>query len=700
MAKAKQIIALGAPVSIEAGASEDGKPSPAKFNVLAYTGGILPGALRSDDGGSDVILDLSGVKNGKSLVANLDHNASQRVGNVNAIGNDGKTLNLAGIASAATSARDEVVASAADGFVWQASIEANPTRLELVKPGSTVAVNGQEFTAPSKGGSALYVARESVLKGFAFVSHGADDNTEVSIAASAAPTKEIVMKAEVKAWAESMGVQIDGLTEDQIETINANYEGRNGTGKKKGESADPFESRKIEAKRRADIREVANRFVDRNPHDGEFITAVEKAYDHAIEAGMSLQDFRNQMYESMVPLAQTVPIVRANAPKLSPRIIEASICMTGRLADDKELVEKYRFTDQELQAAHDQFPRGISLNEALFAFAESNGYRRGFSTQVTADALRAACGNAGSRIHGAGGFSPNDITTTTSATANKFAERGFNNVDMTPLQISRIKSVRNFQQITTVSLTGAGMLEQVGPGGEIRHKALGEQTYTNQADTYAGMLVITRKDWINDDLSVLTDAPMKLGLGAGRKLNDIFWTEWLGGEGAGFWAAGNNNINTGAADMTIGGLTATEVIFLNQTDYDSTPLGVQPWAIVCPTALKALAIALMDPQGRMTGGSSNVPDANPFKGRFQVFSSPYMSNSSYSGYSAQEWYLIANPSELAVIEIVALNGRVEPLIEQAEADFNVLGLQMRAIADIGVNLQEKKASVLADGNAS
>lgn len=701
MAKQKKIIAISAPATIEAGAMEGEKKQPSKFNVLAYTGGVLPGALRGSDSRDDVILDLAGLKNGKSLIANLDHESTQRVGNVNAIGNDGKELVLAGIASAATAARDEVVNSAADGFVWQASVEADPTKVELVKPGATVAVNGQEFTAP-KHGPALYVARESVLKGFAFVSHGADDNTTVSIAASAASTKEKAMKAEVKAWAEGMGIQTDSLTDEQVATIEANFEGRNGTKAKKVTASNPFDERKIEAKRRNDIRDVADKFIERNPHDYEFITAVEKMHDHAIEATMSVQDFRNEMYESMVPMAQTVPSPRNRDPQLNGRFVEAAICMTGRLADDSELVSKYRFTDQELQAAHDRFRGGIGLKDIAFALAKANGHDRGYSTQVTSDTLRAACGQTQGRvIHAASGFSPNDITTTVSATANKFAQRGFNNVDMTPLQISRIRSVRNFQQITTVSLTGAGMLEQLGPGGQIKHKALGEQTYTNQADTYAGMLSITRKDWINDDLSVLTDAPMKLGLGAGRKLNDIFWTEWLGGEGAGFWAAGNNNLNSGAADATIGGLTATEVIFLNQTDYDSTPLGVLPWGIVCPTALKAAFIALMDPQGRMvTGASSTIPDSNPFKGRFQVFSSPYMSNTSYSGYSAQEWYLIANPAELAVIEIVALNGQIEPTIEQAEADFNTLGMQMRAIADVGVNLQEKKASVLADGNAS
>lgn len=699
--KAKQIIALAAPVSIQASASEDGKPQPAKFSVLAYTGGVLPGAMRNGDEREDVILDLSGIKNGKSLVANLDHESNQRVGNVNTIENDGKTLNLAGVASAATPARNEVVASAADGFVWQASVEASPTRVEQVKPGATVSVNGQQFTAPAKGGRALYVARESVLKGFAFVSHGADDNTTVSIAATAASTKEKVMKAEVKAWAESMGVQVDSLSEEQVATIEANYEGRNGTKATKKKAANPFEEHKIEAQRREDIREVANKFIDRNKYDAEYIDAVEKAHDHAIEAGMSLQDFRNEMYESMVPLAQTVPSVRNRDPQMNGRVIEAAICMTGRLADDSDLVKKYRFTDQELQAAHDRFPGGIGLKDVAFAFAKLHGHDKGYSTQVTGDVLRAACGQSERReIRAAGGFSPNDITTTVSATANKFAQRGFNYGDTTPLRISRIKSVRNFQQITTISLTGAGMLEQLGPGGQIKHKALGEQTYTNQADTYAGMLAITRKDWINDDLSVLTDAPLKLGLGAIRKLNDIFWTEWLGAEGAGFFASGNNNLNTGVADMTIGGLEATEVIFMDQTDYDGFPLGIQPKILVVPTALHSKALALMNSELVVTGSDVTKGNANPFRGRFRVETSPYMSNSSYTGYSAQEWYMIADPNELAMIEIVALNGRVEPIVEQAEADFNVLGIQMRAIADVGVNLQEKKAAVEADGGTS
>jgi hypothetical protein len=55
---------------------------------------------------------------------------------------------------------------------------------------------------------------------------------------------------------------------------------------------------------------------------------------------------------------------------------------------------------------------------------------------------------------------------------------------------------------------------------------------------------------------------------------------------------------------------------------------------------------------------------------------------------------------LPLVEIAALNGRVEPIVETADAEFNVLGIQMRGFSDIGVALQEKRAAVYADGGSS
>jgi hypothetical protein len=52
-----------------------------------------------------------------------------------------------------------------------------------------------------------------------------------------------------------------------------------------------------------------------------------------------------------------------------------------------------------------------------------------------------------------------------------------------------------------------------------------------------------------------------------------------------------------------------------------------------------------------------------------------------------------------VIEVAFLNGQESPTIETAEADFNVLGVQMRGYHDFGVALQDPRGGVKAKGEA-
>ena len=308
--------------------------------------------------------------------------------------------------------------------------------------------------------------------------------------------------------------------------------------------------------------------------------------------------------------------------------------------------------------------------------------------------------NGGRQIHAAG-FSTIDIATILSNTANKFLMEGWNAVDQAPLQIASIQSVNDFKTITTVSLTDNVIYEKVGNDGEIKHGTLDEITYTNKADTYARMLAITRTDIINDDLGALTSVPRKLGSGAMKKLNDIFWTEFLGLVAADFFAAANSNINTGIAPMSTGGLSATETIFMNQTNPDGTPLGLSPSILLVPTALNSSARTLMASERLIDGtATATQGDANIYRDAFRVVSSPYISNSSYTGNTAVGWWMLANPRELPVIAIAALFGRVEPTVETADADFNVLGVQMRGFSDVGVNRQEYRGGVYADGGAS
>lgn len=687
----KRLIAVTADVAIQAADGEGKLPT---FEVVAYTG--EPVRLNGWD--RPVVVDIDGMQFNETLIANLDHDSTKRVGHVTgAVKQDGKVL-LSGVASAESASRDEVVGSGKNNYPWKASIEADPLKVTEIGRGKVLKANGREYQGP------LYYVSQSLLTGFGFVTRGADKNAFATIAATAASNKERVMKKEVRAWAETIYaglIDLDNATPEQIATIEANYAGQPAAKPVVAKTADPFEARKLEATRRKEIMEIADRKCDDYMKAGraDDIDTIRELADHAIEAGMSTQDFRLNLYESSLPMATGVPAARSRDRGLTDRVLQAAICEAGRLGD----LEK-QFTDQELQAAHDRFPQGISLNELFIVAAQANGMSV-TGSRVTTDVQNAAFGMGnGPRIRASGGFSTINISNVVAATANKFMHEGWMAVDMTPLRIAAIRNVRNFQQITTVSLTGHLQFNKIGADGELKHGTLGDKTYTNQADTYGTMLAITRKDIINDDLGCLTAVPRRLGRGGALKLNDIFWTEFLGLVGASFFAAGNNNLNDGVADMTIGGLAATETKFLNQTDPDGKPLGIMPKIVLVPSALKATATALLDPQRGssvlVTGASATIPNANVFNGRFQLESSPYISNSSYTGNTAVGWWMLADPNECPVIEIAALNGRVEPIVETADAAFNVLGVQMRGYSDIGVNEQEFRGGVYADGGAS
>ena len=493
------------------------------------------------------------------------------------------------------------------------------------------------------------------------------------------------MKPEVKAWLKATlpSVDIDELSAEEVANLEADYDGREGKRKPavKATLAAGVEARRAEVQRVQDITDIALLKCEQRPYD---IDAIKSLAEQAIEGKWTVDKFRLELLEATLPKEHTVFSSRPDR-RINNKVLEAALCMTGRLEGYDKM-----FDDQTLQAAHDEFRRGIGLNQLILLCAESNGYNARYSQEVTVEAQRAAFGMLTPTKIQATQFSTINISNILSNVANKYLREGWMAVDQTPMNIAAIRPVRDFKQITTVSLTGDLMFRELTATGEIQHGTVGEETYNNQADTYARMLAITRQDIINDDVSALTSAPRRLGRGGMLKLNDIFWTVFL--DNATFFTAARNNALTTTA-LGSAGLGTADVSFMSQTDPNGLPLGVQPAILLVPTALRATALELMTSE--KVKGATDAPDANIWRGRFRVESSPYMHNTAYTGASATAWYLLANPNEMPVIEIAALNGNVMPVVETADADFNVLGIQMRGYSDVGVALQEYRGGVRA-----
>lgn len=685
-----KIIAFEAPVAITAAAddSDDSGSKVPRFDVTAYTGG--PMNIFGYD--LPVVVDLDGMTFAKSLVGNLDHERRMRVGHVTEKSTDGGRLQLGGLVSAATDAAREVAESAKNGFVWQASIEAMPERIVEIDKGESTEANGRTFDGP------LYLIQKSRLSGFAFVSRGADEDTTASIAASAGNTRNKNMKKEVRDWLAEMmpSIDIEALSEEEVANIEADYEGRGGKRPEPKrpdvEAESPFERRKRERDRREEVREIADKFCEQRPWD---IEAIEKMYDHAIEKGMSAKDFKMELYESSIPVAHAPMRPKVRDKEMSGEVLEAAVCLSAGMSgvDDK-------FTDQTLQTAKDRFPNGVGLQELYLVCARANGLHERITSQVTLEVQQYAYGMnrpaAGPGIQAAG-FSTLSLPGILNNVANKFLLDGWGGGEMTWSAIAGRRPVRDFKQAESYRLSGNLKYEKVGGDGELKHGTVDEKKYTAQADTYGKLFAVTRRDIINDDLGALTQVPFELGVGASDAFNEVFWTLFL--DNSTFFTAGNNNVSTGAnSALSLTGLTEAKKTFRLQTKPNGTPLGIMPAILLVPPALEATARELMNSQFIITGADTTRPSTNIWQGSYRIESSAYMEDANLTGNSASAWYLLAEPVRMPVITASFLNGRESPVVETADAPFNVLGMQMRAYHDFGADLHEFRGGVRSAGS--
>jgi hypothetical protein len=271
-------------------------------------------------------------------------------------------------------------------------------------------------------------------------------------------------------------------------------------------------------------------------------------------------------------------------------------------------------------------------------------------------------------------------------------------VDNAWSQIASIRSVRDFKQITSYSLQADMTYQRVAPGGQLKHGEISELVYTNQANTYGRLFAIDRRDLINDDLGAFDSIGKQLGRGGANAINDLFWATFLGAEAADFFHTDNNNLIT--EDLSIDGLIAADTAFHLQTKLDGSPLGIMPSLLVVPTALRFQAARLMGAPSVVVAGDTDVqlPSMNPLQGMFKVVSSAYMSSSKFTGNSGAAWYLLADPNELAMIEMCFVGGQQTPTIETVEMAHDRLGLVVRAYHDFGCALQEYRAAIKSDPN--
>ena len=663
--------------------------SPPKFSMLAYTGGAMMIAGFS----LPVVVDLAGLTiERQTIPVRQDHDPTKGVGHTTEVTIHDGQITAAGVISRDTSWARDVANSGKRGFPWQASIGAKVFEYEYVPADQSVLVNGQSVAGD------IYVVRKSTLKEISFVDSAADADTNATIEATL--TGDSMKETEKNKVQENTDVKACGCGEGTPCETCKEAKPAEPSAPEKVEAAEPAPAVKIEAAKPATIKPAEMKESnDLNASADEAVTAMRQrvaaesrritqiqdicAGDHAeicakaIESGWDINKTKLEVLQASRP---SVPAAHIKTTDHSPKILEATALMASGFGTSR-LEQLYDV--QTLEAA-DKL-RTVGIQE----FCEI------------------ACGMPLPRFrsdsHGwlQAAFSTASLPGILSNIANKMLLEGYNYIEDAWRQICKIASVNDFKEHSRYRLTGNFTFEKVGADGELKHGKLDEMKFGQKADTHGIMFALTRQMIINDDMGAFTDIPRQIGMGAAEAIADAVWSLLLSNPSS-FFSAGNKNYLDGAdTALSVDALTAAEILFSEQTKPNGRPLGVTPKILLVPVALKVLATQLMKSLelNETTTADKGKPNTNPHVGKFDVVSSAYMGNASFTGASSKAWYLFADPNRLPAMEVAFLNGVDRPTVEKTDADFNTLGIQFRGFIDFGVREQDYRGANKMKGEA-
>lgn len=662
-----------------------------RVNILAYTGGLL----NLEELPLPVVFDLSSTVAAASVVMLYGHDRDIPIGHFDSVKISKTEIVVSGPISIDNEKSQEVKSAAKNGYPWQASVGLESDNTQYVAAGETVTVNGQSFTGP------MYVARENTLREVSILSIGADPNTRVSFSAKLGATMTF------EEWVISLGFDPAALTATQKSSLEGIYNtmmaaGASDTAKTEAAAkartvmtaaapvthptlpipppvvpptnlpaVDPIlDIRRRTADEHRRIQQIqAHAAIYGNPVENGVAISVT-----AIEAGWTVEQAELRMLRASRP--NNIHHGAARTDGVTPwQTLHAALAQTTRRANlDRS------FTPQVLDAAHREYRGRLSLQQLLYEAARINGYTGSVNVRANLRRVLQAA------------FSTMELVDIFTTSVNVKLLEGYNQVDQTWRTISAIGTANDFKEFSSFRISGSMNFEKLPPDGMIPHGRLSENDFGNKVDTYAKMYAITRQDIYNDDMGALDSIPRLLGRGGALGLVRAFWVEFM--NNSTFFASGNGNVSTGA--LGLAGLAAAEAVFRGLKGEDGNYIMGTPKYLLVPTVLMPTAEQLYV-STNLTGGSAAVLESNNLAGKYQPLTSPYLSDTTITGNSTTAYYLLADPSDVPVIEVAFLDGQQTPIVETADVDFNQLGIQMRGYWDWGVRKQDPKGGVRSTG---
>lgn len=257
--------------------------------------------------------------------------------------------------------------------------------------------------------------------------------------------------------------------------------------------------------------------------------------------------------------------------------------------------------------------------------------------------------------------------------------RGYEEIEYDLNAISRAINVPDFNDRTLVGLGAFSDLDVVPENAEYEYGTFSEAASRIKLATYGKLFSISRQAIINDDLSIFSDVPRKMGQAARRTiakaLFNLLNSNPTLADGVALFHATHKNLASPGTAISTASVDAMRVAMATQVSPDGNPLGLVLKTLVTPVALGGLARTVKTAQFAVDASAKNNTQPNIVQNTFDVVDSALLDAA-----SATAWYGIADPRQVDGLVIAYLDGKQEPYMEQKEG-FTVDGVAWKVRLD-------------------
>ncbi|WP_351123357.1 ClpP-like prohead protease/major capsid protein fusion protein [Shewanella sp. T24-MNA-CIBAN-0130] len=277
--------------------------------------------------------------------------------------------------------------------------------------------------------------------------------------------------------------------------------------------------------------------------------------------------------------------------------------------------------------------------------------------------------------------------------ANKSVLKGWTAAQESFELFTRKGQLSDFKVSKRVGLEEFGSLRKVREGAEYKYITLGDNGADIALATYGELFSITRQCIINDDMSVLTSIPEKMGAAAKATIGDLVFAILTGNplmaDGKNLFHSGHKNLGSGAPSAE--SLAVLAELMESQTTGGKTPraLNIMPEFVLCPPNLKRTLTQIIK-SSSVKGADINAGIANPMQDFAEVISESRLKLD-----SAKAYYLAAGQGN-DTIEVAYLDGIDTPYIEQQQG-FTIDGVATKVRIDAGVAPLDHRGLVKSTG---